>query len=148
LRSLVHLDLSETPVGTEGARALASAKGWDRLQWLDLSLTRLETDGLRALLASPNLRQLTFLSVGGAGLVDEPVLDISPAMATEITRLPHLASLRLGGVHCEARSKQILSEDDSPAWVLFEWDDESYRALRAPDRWPPLDETMERQFYK
>src|SRR5262249_11826673 len=81
LRSLVHLDLSRTQFGPEGALALAAAPGWDRLRSLDLAGTGPGTRGLRALLASPNLRRLTQLSAGVSYSRGEPSLEVFPDMA-------------------------------------------------------------------
>jgi uncharacterized protein (TIGR02996 family) len=142
LRSLVRLDLSGTSIGTEGARAFAAAKGWERLRALDVTDAGLDEDGLRTLLASPGLRQLTWLAVGESGYRGRPALNIPPDVATLLTRLPHLASFRLTGGHCDARSREILSTSDSLAWVMLDCDDEgmrAYRAARAPGRWPPID---------
>jgi hypothetical protein len=146
-RSLVHLDLNSTRIGTAGAMALASAKGWDRLRSLNLSEVGMGNDGLRALLASPNLKHLTWLTIGGSQ-PGEPTLDVTPVLAAELTQLPHLASLRLRVPRCDPRSRQILLTSDSLAWPLIDcyddWDIQSHRANLSPARWPPVDEATER----
>jgi uncharacterized protein (TIGR02996 family) len=143
LRRVVRLDLAWTRMGTKGATALASAKGWDRLRSLDLSNTGLDTNGLRALLASPNARHLTSLALAGGGYRGEPALAISPAVAAEMARLPHLVRLHLNARDCDPRSKKNLSESDSLAWSWVEDEDDpdiqNWRAARAPGRWHPVD---------
>jgi uncharacterized protein (TIGR02996 family) len=150
LRSLVRLSLSGTRIGTEGAVALADANGWDRLRSLDLLTTGLDADGVRAALASPNLRHLTWLTLGDAGSEDDASLDISPDLASALTRLPHLSSLQLLVGHCDPQSKEILSQSESLAWVVItggnDYDIRAYRANRSPERWPPVDDPQEWQF--
>jgi uncharacterized protein (TIGR02996 family) len=148
LRSLVHLHLSGPQLGTEGALALASAPGWERLRSLGLVETNLRRDDLRALLASPNVRNLTWFSVS-VGSYGPPTTDVPPDAATALTRLPHLACLRLDG-WCDPASEQILSSSDSLAWVSINNDDDvdiqTYRAKRAPERSPPVDDGLAHPF--
>ncbi|HWG41514.1 MAG TPA: TIGR02996 domain-containing protein [Gemmataceae bacterium] len=148
LSSLAHLDLSGTQIGTEGMAALATAREWTRLRSLALG-AGLDKDGLRTLLASPNLRHLTSLTIGSDYQGENPV-NITPETAVAITELPHLASLRLQVGHCDPRSKQILSTNESLPWVSIDCEDEydirTYRANLAPERWPPIDDPLEPQF--
>jgi uncharacterized protein (TIGR02996 family) len=148
LRSLVHLDLHGMQLGREGARALAAAPGWERLRSLDLSNTGLMRDDLRALLGSANLRRVTWFNLS-VGRYDQPTVDVPPDLAAALTRLPHLACLRLHA-RCDPASEQVLSASDSLAWVSMSDDDEvdiqEYRAKRAPDRWPPVDNALEQPF--
>jgi uncharacterized protein (TIGR02996 family) len=149
LRSLVHLDLSGTRMGTEGAVALATAEGWDRLRTLRLWGTGLDRDGVRALLASPNLQHLTWLGVGGWGHLNERPLDFNPDIAAQVTRLPHLAALCLGGCSYQRQTEQILFASDSLAWPLLESHDianvDTHRGALAAERWPPLDQGLDWQ---
>jgi uncharacterized protein (TIGR02996 family) len=156
--SLTHLDLSGTPIRDEGAMTLARAKGWDRLRSLALCGVGLSAEGLRVLLESPNVRHLTRLVIDAVGTRDEPALDISPDLAAEMTRLPHLARLHLGlwhydprrRRHCDPRSRQLLTESDSLAWVSIDCEDgadeRAWRGAHAPERRVPLDDATERQF--
>jgi uncharacterized protein (TIGR02996 family) len=147
LRSLVDLNLNDTPVGTEGVKALAAAEGWDRLRSLDLGNTSLMGDGLRKLLKSPSVRSLNWLALGGTGYRNEPALTVPPGTAESLTRLPHLASLRLFLRQCHWVTRHILTSSDSLAWLALynvaEMNEQARRAYHAPERWPPVDATFE-----
>jgi hypothetical protein len=147
LPSLTHLDLSHTRLSGKGAAALAGARGWDRLRRLNMEGAGLDAEALRKLLASPNLRHLTWLSIGGGEYPNTTALNLTPGLAAELTRLPRLASLQLGISRWDPRARQILSESDSLAWtsILGEEDEGigNYRSRRAPERWPPLDDETE-----
>jgi uncharacterized protein (TIGR02996 family) len=143
LGSLVHLDLSDTDVGPEGVRALAAAAGWDGLRSLDLANVPLGAEGLRALAGSANLQRLTRLSAGGAYCESDYLGELPGDLAAALTRLPHLADLRLKVHDCDPRSKEILAEGLA-GWVAVDCeadqaDEQIYRAMRAPERFPPLD---------
>jgi hypothetical protein len=141
LRSVVHLNLSSSRVGTKGVIALASAPSWDRLRSLDLSASWVDQKGLRALLDSPNSQRLTSLSLGENGNNGEPHIDVSPELATRMTQLPHLVRLRLYPLRFDPRIEPILTGSESLAWVLIEPDeDPGYREAHAPERQPPVDE--------
>jgi uncharacterized protein (TIGR02996 family) len=150
VRSVVRLDLSRTRTGAKGAAALAAAEGRDRLRKLNLDSAGLDTAALRKLLASANLWNVTRLVVSGIGYPRKVPLDITPDLAAAITRLPHLASLHLGVSRCTPPARRILLESDSLAWTsILGTEDEGigdYRARRAPERWPPLDEDLEPTF--
>jgi hypothetical protein len=152
--------------------ALAS-KGWRHLRSLNLLGAGLTADVLRVLARSSNLRGVTRMVLGEVGIRDEPALDLSPEVAAELAQapqpesfrqshlplgdfdappevapLPHLANLQLTLRQCDPRSRRILSESKSLAWVsiLCEEDEDiqAYRAHLAPECWPPLD--LEPQF--
>lgn len=148
LGSLSHLDLNYTQIGSEGARTLASTKGLGRLRSLNVEGADIDNGGLLALLASPNLQGLTWLGIGGSGHQGNRTLDMNPELAQRIARLPNLAGLHLSVSQCDPASAEILTSSDSLAWPLIEcYDDgdvQAYRARRAPESWPPLDEAMER----
>ena len=147
LHSLTHLGLSGIRVGTAATIASASATGWDRLRSLALSYTGLEADGLRSIVRSRLGQQLVWLSMDAHGFQDFPALELSPELAEEISRLPNLACLRLGVTGCDLVSRRTLTESDTLAWPLIEDDNDpsikNYRANRAPERFPPLDDAME-----
>ena len=147
LRSLVHLNLSNTRVGSTGAKALAVAPSWDRLRSFDLSGAAVDREGLRTLLASTNLTGLVQLHVGNSCYDEDSVqLDISPDLAAEMMRLPHLATLCLHVRHCDVWIEQLLSRSDRLAWVSIDREDEddiqTNRAKRAPERCPPVDDAV------
>jgi hypothetical protein len=149
LHSLVHLDLSGTRIGTEGAIHLANAKDLNRLRSLKLYGEGLNQEGLRALLTSTNLRHLTCLTIEGDDR-ERPGLHISPDIAAEMTRLPHLAELQITNCHCPSRSRQLLGNSESLAWVRMECDEEydiqKNRANRAPECYPPIEKDFESSF--
>jgi uncharacterized protein (TIGR02996 family) len=151
LQSLAHLNVSVTRTGPRGGAALAAASGMQRLRSLDVCDAGLDRAALKALLGSPNLRQLAWLTLGDSGARGEPALDFTPDLAAAMTRLPHLACVRLGLGHCDPRSQQILAESGSVAWPLIDeldWDspdEQVYRSFRAPDRCPPLDAALDRR---
>jgi uncharacterized protein (TIGR02996 family) len=147
LRSLVDLNLNDTPIRTEGVKAFAAAEGWDRLRALDLGNTSLMGDGLRKLLKSSNVRSLNWLALGGTGYRNEPALTVPPGTAESLTRLPHLASLRLFLRQCHWVTRHILTSSDSLAWLALynaaEMTEQARRAYHAPERWPPVDAPFE-----
>ncbi|HEY7426372.1 MAG TPA: hypothetical protein VH682_19220 [Gemmataceae bacterium] len=149
LRSLIHLDLGGTRIGTEGVIALANAKDLIRLRSLIFWGAGLNQEGWRVLLASPNMHSLTRLNIDG-GELDGPTLDLSPDTAAELSRLPHLAHLQLWDCRCPPRSRELLSTSESLAWVWIDRDDDfdilRYRANRAPERFPPVDDDFEPHF--
>ncbi|MGL4553102.1 MAG: hypothetical protein ACRC33_18205, partial [Gemmataceae bacterium] len=72
LHGLVTLDLSENPLGPDGAAALAAAP-WQRLRRLELRQCRIDAAGAAALAESPALAGLTALhlsynAIGPEGL--------------------------------------------------------------------------------
>jgi uncharacterized protein (TIGR02996 family) len=145
LRSVIHLGLLYTRLGSEGAAVLASADGWERLRSLDISPAGLRAAGLKALLASLNLRNLNWLNVNAGMYGDEPDLRVSPALARAITALPNLVHLRLDA-QLGPESRDILSNSNTLAWPpLFASgsDVHSWRALRAPENTPPLDTAID-----
>jgi uncharacterized protein (TIGR02996 family) len=142
LPSLVHLALNWTTLGSEGARVFASAVGWDRLRSLDISETELGQRSLQTLLKSPNLLRLNWLVAGGERPGTRRYLSVSPITARAISELPNLASLELETCRLEAGSKQVLSQSTALAWVTISTsadDVQTWRAMRAPERTPPLD---------
>ncbi len=148
LRSLVHLALDGTQEEAEVAEALAAAKGWERLRSLRLQVTNA---GLRRLLASPNVSRLVWLSLEGHYREGSSSLTIKPKWADELTRLPHLACLSLTVSTCDARVRRRFSASGSLPWVLICSDDvgndeKMFRGSRAPDQWPPVDDTWELGF--
>ena len=149
LRSLVHLDLSDTRIGRKGTLALARAKELSGLRALVLWGTNVDNAGLRALLASPNLHNLTSLSLSETQARGDPSLGIDAATAAELIRLPHLAQLRLGVSHCDPQIKGILYGSESLAWIALrcydEWSIQADRAADAPERWPPVEDSLEPQ---
>lgn len=150
VRSLVHLNLGYSRMGTEGAIALASAPGLDHLRSLNVVNSRMMDKDLQKLLASANLRHLTWLSVGESGYQLEPPWGFSSGLATQLTRMPCLARLRLSVANCDPQSRQILTTSESLAWPVIECtedtDRQHYRANRAPDQFPPVDLALEPEF--
>jgi hypothetical protein len=138
LQSLSFLRFSDIDVANDGVLALAATRGLGALRSLELRDCGCESDALQTLLQSPNLNNLVTLTVGDRELDFE----MSPSLARAITRLPHLASLRLELRKCGAEARAILEDNDTVAWKLIEtWDEstEQYRANRSPERSPPLD---------
>lgn len=151
LRSLIHLDLDGTPVGSEGALALASAKGWARLRSLRLPDLQLAHDDMRRLLASPNLSHLVWLSLGGNYRRGSSSLTITPKLAADMSRLPNLACLYLNVSTGDAQMRRMFSSTDSLSWVWIFSDDlgndeKMFRAFWAPEHWPPVDDTWDLRF--
>lgn len=62
-RELTALDVSNTMLGAEGARAIAGATHLDRLRILELDSTHIDDDGLHALVEAPHLARLEKLSL-------------------------------------------------------------------------------------
>ncbi len=137
-RSLTHLNLSETRIGTKGAMALAAATEWDKLRSLDISVNEMGVAGLRTILTSPNLQRLTSLSIAG-----DQAFDLTPDLATALTSLPNLVRLNLQVHDCDPRALEILARINLLAWPAIdrelEWSIAEHRANRAPDRIPPVD---------
>jgi hypothetical protein len=103
---------------------------------------------LNALLASANLQRLNWLTVSGGGCNNEPELRLSSDQARAITELPHLAHLELGA-QLDSQSRQILSNSPALAWPSLSPsgdDEQTWRAMRAPERTPPLDAALEDTF--
>jgi hypothetical protein len=142
-RSLVCLKLSGVEVGPEQARAM----GQGRLRALDLSGATVDAAGLRELLEAPALRRLTWLSLGNAWHDRSHHLDLTPDLATDLTRMPNLAALRLDLYRLDPRCEQILSAARGPAWFVnwgaYDKHVERSRASLTPDRLPPVDEAFE-----
>jgi hypothetical protein len=146
LHSLVHLDLWDTRIGSEGAIALANAEGWDRLRWLDLASAGLDDASARRLLTSANLQNLTHLLLGGTDYPRKIPCDLTPQLATEITSLPHLAGFCFvysSCSRCQPKARRILKEGTPLAWITIH-DEEDERS--GPQPWPPLDGEMEMNF--
>jgi uncharacterized protein (TIGR02996 family) len=142
-RSLVCLRLSGTRIGPEQARAM----GQGRLRALDLSGATVDAAGLRELLAAPALHRLTWLCLGNAWHDRNHPLDLTPELATELTRLPNLAALRLDLYRLDPRCEQILSGAGGPAWFVnwgaYDKHVERSRVRLTPNRLPPVDEAFE-----
>jgi uncharacterized protein (TIGR02996 family) len=142
LNSLVRLDLSGS--SRQAAMALAAADGWGGLRTLNLAEVELGQEGLRTLAASPNLQRLTRLAVGGDYCERALLADVPPDLAAALSRLPHLADLRLRSHRCDPKTREVFA--GFPGWVAidttedYEGDAQRYRALRTAGRFPPLDD--------
>jgi len=138
-------------VGSEGALALASAKGWARLRSLRLPDLQLAHDDMRRFLASPNLSHLVWLSLGGNYRRGSSSLTITPKLAADMSRLPNLACLYLNVSTGDAQMRRMFSSTDSLSWVWIFSDDlgndeKMFRAFWAPEHWPPMDDTWDLRF--
>jgi uncharacterized protein (TIGR02996 family) len=151
LRSLIHLNLDDTPVGSDGAHALASANGWERLRSLRLPDIQSMIEDMRKLLASRHLCSLVWLSLGGDWRKGSSSLNITPELAAEMSALPNLVCLYLNVSSCDARTARMFSSTDSISWVWIisdelSSDEKTFRAFWAPERWPPVADTWELGF--
>jgi uncharacterized protein (TIGR02996 family) len=146
LRALVHLAVDLD--GRQRGPTEPFAPALDRLRSLDLSTTGLSEEVLAKLLAERSLRHLNWVNIRGEGRRQEPALRLSPPLARALISLPHLAHLQLVG-HLDAQGKRILTNSSSLAWQQLcnptewgEWDEQAWRALRSPERTPPLDAAL------
>jgi uncharacterized protein (TIGR02996 family) len=144
LRSLVNLSFKSTAIEADAVRALAAVRGWDRLRTLILFSVRVDEAGIRELLASPVIQRVTCLQIGFGHARGSKPFELTPQIATDITRLPHLASLKISVLHCPQPSMEILEQGESLAWVEIhnrdEQDVQAYREVRSPEREPPVDD--------
>lgn len=138
-RSVVRLSLGVRAAGQAVVNALTAAAGWDRLRVLELPATGVTADALARLLGAPAARHLTRLRIE-----DEyrGQLSISPAVASRLAGLPHLANLRLTVGSLENEARERLTGRGSPAWVSVQCHDDPSSFGFEPNDRPPLDEDL------
>jgi hypothetical protein len=139
LRSLVELNLDGTQLGPAGVKALAAADGWDQLRTLTQTVAGVRADDLVRLFESPALRQLAALRLEFG---DDAAAAVTPRVAAALTRLPHLASLRLTAPRVPAEVRGVLAASESLAWPLIACTDDPVEYGFDPKDRPPLDEEL------
>jgi hypothetical protein len=136
LGALAGLELSIPSFWPHGLDLLAGATQWQSLRDLELSGQGLTSPALIRFLDSPNCQQLVRLAIEDGNRGE---LVITTELVERLSRLPHLARLRLLINEIDADVQAQLKNLRGRVWSTFQCFNDPARFGAHPNEVPPLD---------